>query len=45
MASGVSYFNQTEPAMALARAWAEAMAHVFNSKAPDDQAYKRRPSP
>jgi len=38
MASGVAFFNKTEPAEALLTAWAEAMAYPPNSAAPDDQA-------
>lgn len=37
MASGVAWFNVTEPARALVVAWAEAMAYGSNIHAPDDQ--------
>lgn len=37
MASGVAFFNQTQAAVALTRAWAEAMAFGDNVLAPDDQ--------
>jgi len=37
MASGVAWFNKTQPAEALLLAWAEAMAHEPNVRAPDDQ--------
>lgn len=37
MASGVAWFNKTEPAQLLLTAWAEAMAFEPNQNAPDDQ--------
>ena len=36
-ASGVMWYNKTEPALALLTAWSEAMAYEPNSAAPDDQ--------
>eukprot|EP00967_Tisochrysis_lutea_P099446 scaffold147727_cov27-Tisochrysis_lutea.AAC.2 len=41
MASGVAYFNQTQAARRLLRAWAEAMAYPSNHRAADDQVCHR----
>ena len=35
--SAVAFFNTTEPAKALLKAWAQAMAYAGNARAPDDQ--------
>ena len=37
--SGVVFFNQTQRARAVLRAWAEAMAWPANQRAPDDQVF------